>query len=337
MKILRRLALFAFVPALVTTAVGYVAWKSYPAQFRAHSRLHVVAHSPRVVVRSGETEPEVDYNRFKQTQQALVKSQLILGAALRDKTVSAYRMIREQADPVAWLQDNLEVNFIADSEVMEIALSGDDPNEVAGIVNAIKKVYIDEVINVDAKRRQERHSKLKKIKESYQEMLHQRRATLRTLNESATGHDHLGLTGLDRSELLNLYNGLWTKRVDLQLERAEAEAGLPQRQDAEVGAVAKGKDRITERLASLTAQEKVIDERLEQMAGEIRKAAVRALDQEELKEEIGQLEDVRRTINAEVEALNIELQAPPRVRTIEDASPPSTRSRRALWGRLASR
>ncbi len=52
---------------------------------------------------------------------------------------------------------------------MEISLSGDDPQELAGIVNAVKKAYMDEVVNVDTKRRTDRHGKLKKIKEQYTE------------------------------------------------------------------------------------------------------------------------------------------------------------------------
>ena len=90
----------------------------------------------------------------------------MLNAALQDKEVSKYRMVREQIDPIAWLQENLKVEFIAGSEVMEISLSGDDPHELAGIVNAVKKAYMEEVVNVDTKQRTDRHDQLKKIKET---------------------------------------------------------------------------------------------------------------------------------------------------------------------------
>ncbi len=73
---------------------------------------------------------------------------MALNAALRDSAVSNYRMIREQVDPIEWLQQNLKVEFIANSELMEISLIGEDPQELAGIVNAVKKAYIEEVVNV---------------------------------------------------------------------------------------------------------------------------------------------------------------------------------------------
>ncbi len=128
---------------------GPAAWFLVPpAKFKAQARLQVAAQPPKVLFRTVETGHErEDYRRYQNTQQTLVKSQLALNAALQDKEVSKYRMIREQVDPIAWLQENLKVEFIAASEVMEISLSGDNPHELAGIVNAVKKAYIDEVVN----------------------------------------------------------------------------------------------------------------------------------------------------------------------------------------------
>jgi hypothetical protein len=53
----------------------------------------------------------------------------------------------------------------------------------------------------------------------------------------------------------------------------------------------------------------------------MRAAADRDLDV--TKDEIAQLEDVSRKVGAEVEALNVELAAPARIRIIENAVPPS--------------
>jgi capsular polysaccharide biosynthesis protein len=340
MRLWKNERFIAFVIALVTVAGGFVVWNWYHPKFRAHARLLVAAHPPAILFKTGETDVDLDYTRFKSTQQALVKSQLVLNAALMDKNVSKYRIIRDQIDPIAWLQDNLEVAFVQESEVMEIALSGDESDEVAGVVNAVKKAYMDEVVNVDTKRRADRHAKLRKIKDEYGEALHERRKRLRQLNESALEGDRLGLAGLERSELLSLYNGLWTKRVEIQLQRAEAETelkGHPRDPGAGSDGARTEIKRIEGQLAGLAAQQTTIDERLEQMAKVIRNAAIRALDLESLKIEITQLEDTSRKVAAEVEALNVELSAPPRVRTIEDAVPPLTRSRESLWGRLTSR
>jgi hypothetical protein len=43
---------------------------------------------------------------------------------------------------------------------------------------------------------------------------------------------------------------------------------------------------------------------------------------EQIKAEIASMEDVDRKVGAEIEALNIELEVPARIRVVEDAVPP---------------
>jgi len=328
MRIWKRFNLVSLLLALILTGGGYVVWKWHTAKFKAQARVQVAEQEPRVLFQTVETETRDDYRRYQSTQLALVKSRLVLNAALQDQKVYRYRAVRELIDPIKWLQDNLEVQFVAGSEVMEIALSGDDPDEVAGLVNAVKKAYMDEIVLYDVKRRAERHATLKSIQEKYRELLKERREMLRKRPVTAASDDRLTVAGLERPELLSLHHGLWTQRIDLQLERAEAEARLARRKKAVGPAtdpVRKEIDRIEDLLAGLTAQEKVIDEGLEQMAGEIRRAGNQALEREQLKIDIASIEDIYRKVTAEVEAMNVELEATPRIRTIEDAVPPHSR------------
>jgi uncharacterized protein involved in exopolysaccharide biosynthesis len=328
MRIRKRFELVSFLLALILAGGGYAVWKLYPGKFKAQARLQVATQVPRILFQTVETAIEDDYKRYQNTQLTLVKSQLVLNAALRDSGVRTYRMIREQVDPIAWLQDNLKVEFIAGSEVMEIALSGDDPNEVVGLVNAVQKAYMDEVVNFDRKLRRDRYDRLKKIKDRYRDNLKERRGALRNLTETGEGDDRLRVAGLEGAEWLRLYQGLWTQRVDLQMERAEAEARLARCKTAAGSAtdpVRKEIERLEGRLADLIAREKVLDERREQMAHRVRKAADQEPKREELKDGIAPIEDVYRKVAAEVEALNVELEAPPRVRLIEEAAPSKPR------------
>jgi len=336
MRIWKRFSLVLFVLALIITGGGYVAWKMlYPAKYKAQARLLVAARPPMVLFHTVETEGKEDYKRYQNTQQALVKSQLALNAALRDREVSRYRLVRDQVDPIRWLQDNLNVEFIAESELMEISLTGEDPQELAGLVNAVKKAYIDEVVNRDIKMRTARFDQLKKLRAQYGELLRERREALRKLSEPATSDDRRRVTGLERPELLSLQESLWRQRIDLQLDRARAESRLAQGRKAAGPATDSGRketDQIEETLAGLIAEEKVIDEELERMAGEIQKAANQVPNWEELNADIALLEGTYRKVCAEVEALTVELGAPSRIRTIEDAVPPLTRVALTPWG-----
>jgi succinoglycan biosynthesis transport protein ExoP len=246
MRIWNRLVLLAFIVVVVVLTGTYVIWKVSPTELRARALVQVAARPPRLLFGAGEIETPDDFRRDQKNQEVLVKSRLVVNAALQDPAVKGYRIIREQIDPVAWLERSLEVDFIQDSEIMEIALSGDDPIEIAGLVNAVAKAYVDEVTNAGARSRADRHAKLQKIKDKYDEMLKERR------------------------------------------ERLRANPG-------------------------------------------------RALDQVALESEIAAMADVAQKIGAELQTLAVELAAPPRVRTIENAVPPSAHSRGTLWGRLTSR
>ncbi len=200
MRFWTRSHLVSFVLALIVMGAGFVVWKFYHPTFKAHARLQVMEHVPRVLFHTVEIGGKEDYKRYQNTQQALVRSQLALSAALRDSEVSKYRMIRELVDPIGWLQDNLKVEFIADSELMEISLTGEDPRELAGIVNAVKTAYIEEVVNVDIKMRPARYDQLKKLKAEYAEGLKERRENLRKLVDTTGGDPGRHLRGFPDQE-----------------------------------------------------------------------------------------------------------------------------------------
>ncbi len=190
LRALRRRSVLALgVAILAALAVAPAAWYLVPsAKYRAQASLQVVAQPPKVLFQTMEAEAD-DYRRYQSTQQTLVRSRLVLNAALAEKEVSGYQMLKDRVDPIAWLQNELKIDFLSGSEVMEISLSGDFPEELAGLVNAVKKAYMDEVVDVNIKQRIARHAKLKQIKDRYVETLKEKRATLRKLAETVGSDD----------------------------------------------------------------------------------------------------------------------------------------------------
>ncbi len=425
----RRQTLALGVATLALGICGPTAWFAVPAgKFKAQARLILVALPPKVLFRTVETETSGgdDYKRYQSTQLTLVTSQLVLNAALLDKNVSKCRMIREQADPIAWLQENIKPTFVAGSEVMEISLMGDDPGQIASIVNAIKKAYMDEVVNVDTKRRADRHAKLKGIKESYAEILKERRERLRK-NAEAVGSDNPETLALKQQYIIQNANSLMTQLMTIQAEKRRLEAAAKARPQAEIeddaplespiaendindlidqsqvvralasdlakqeaayhehvlrwrqasrgggdatgrtlrDAVAATKAQLATKrrelrplaIRQLQAQNKVeqvkasnvgaqdlviLAELEKSLTAEIKTIQdqskslnVKTLDLTALSEEVTELQRTTSQVSAEVEALTVELQAPPRVRTIEDAVPPLTRDERRRYAVIA--
>jgi capsular exopolysaccharide synthesis family protein len=430
LRALRRRQTLALSVAILAAGIsGPAAWFAVPrAQCKAHARLQVSAQVPKVLYKTVETESlnGGDYRRYQTTQLTLVKSQLALNAALRDKEVSNYRMIREQIDPISWLQENLKVEFFADSEVMEVSLSGDRPEELAGIVNAVTKGYMEEAVNVDLKGRIERHDKLKKLKEHYEGILKERRRNLRNLAETV-GSDDKETLALRLQYALEHLAHVTRDLEDVQSEKRKALSRLktqPQREtemvegdrsisEAEIKRWIDGHPDIiklfdqlaedeallnqeTERLTSISRRAasdpmlrrlrvnlKAAQKPLKTRRAELRRVAIEALREKKVsdqvarsdldKQSLAMLEDLEQRLNVEiktitdgnqvltnktldlqsdqddiaqlqhlasqvvteVEALNVELGAPPRIRPIEAAVPPRTRDEKKRLATIA--
>jgi polysaccharide biosynthesis transport protein len=418
LRALRRRQLLALGVAILLTSIGGpAAWFLVPpAKFTTQARLQVAAQPPRVLFQTEENGVG-DYHRYQTTQQTLVASRLVLNAALQDPKVGLSRTIREQADPIAWLQKELKIVFVAGSEVMEIALSGNDPNEITDLVNAVKSAYMDEVVNVDTKLRAQRHSKLKQIGEKYAEMLKERRETMRKLAETVGSDDRKTLAlrqqyamehvAYLQKELLEIQsqkrraearNKMRSRReettgetsaptiTEVDIERAidqdpdianligkvadleekfnmeKAHLGRVARNAAsdpvlvrmrgELGATRKSlasrrKEMRSQVIRQLEKQEKVeqlaqsgeteqdlamLNELEQGLNGELKSISVgnqalnvKTLDLQELQDTVAQMRNAADKVGAEVEALNVELDAPARIRLIEDAAVPLTR------------
>ena len=100
---------------------------------------------------------ELEFEIFKKTQLAKIYSYYVLQAALRNPVVAALPVFQNQPDPVAWLQENLEVDFPQDGEILAIRLRGPEShtNDLVLIVNEVTKAYEDEVVFADTQTRLE--------------------------------------------------------------------------------------------------------------------------------------------------------------------------------------
>ena len=229
LRALRRRSALALGVALLATGIAApAAWYLIPLAYKAEARLQVAVQPPKVVFSTVETQGAGggdEYKRYQSTQQTLVKSSLVLAAALRDRKVANFQMVRNQVDPIEWLQEKLKVEFVAGSEVMEISLNGGSPDEVAGIVNAVKKAYMDEVVNFDLKRRTERFDRLKKIKDNYAEMLKKKREIMRNLAESV-GSDDRQTLALRQQYAMEHLHYLQKELLDIQSQRRKVEAQI---------------------------------------------------------------------------------------------------------------
>lgn len=141
----RRWWLILVLGVLASGGVTIFAWRTIPVEYTATAWLQVSLERPRVIFETRDDDPLL---RNRQTQTTLVTSNRVLMAALQRPGISQLPYIRNQIDPVMWLRRNLRVRFADQAEILEISMTGDDPEQIAALVNAVKDAYMTEVGDV---------------------------------------------------------------------------------------------------------------------------------------------------------------------------------------------
>ena len=146
MHALRRRWILAGSMGLVAATLAAIAlWVLFPESTTSTALFQVSSEQPTVLNDAKRTEQTFDI--LQKTQMALLKSHFVLEEAVRPKGIASLSIFAGESDPVRWLQDNLQVSFPQQSEVLSISLTGDDPpEELEQLVNAVAKAYDDNVV-----------------------------------------------------------------------------------------------------------------------------------------------------------------------------------------------
>jgi len=212
-------------PAVVRALKPVLAKLSQPA---ASAYFRIAAQEAKVI--SGTGEPPERFTRdafeiYKNTQAQLLKSRFVLTAALRKPEVAKLQSVRQQGDPIRWLQNQLQVSFPGDAEIMKVSLAGEEPKESVPLLNAIVDAYLGEVVDVERKRRNDR---LNELDDVYDEKCQQVR---RKMNEFRTLADNLGTGSPEAVKLkqqiaLRRFGDVQAARFGTQSARRRAEGEL---------------------------------------------------------------------------------------------------------------
>jgi len=162
-KALRRRWMLGVVLGCVTGLTAAVlAWFFLPMGYDVAAFVQVDRTPPSVMGNHGYLDPK-ESDAFRQNQAVMVKSELVLFQALREKNyrLRNLSLISNRPDKAKWLQGNLRVGFSGDSELMSIAMRGDYPNEMLEIVNTVTETYLKEVVDNQLKQKREEVQTLK--------------------------------------------------------------------------------------------------------------------------------------------------------------------------------
>lgn len=231
-KALRRRWLLAGCLGIVfATMAALSAWQLVPStkgKYTARTTLEVAATAPRVMFNTSEVRS--DFASYQRKHLALIRSRLVLGVALRQPEVAELEVVRDQADPVFWLEKALKVDFQTAPEVLTISMSGNNSDELLLLVRAVKEAYFQEVVQKEENQRRAHFEELKKLKKSYDEDLKQKLDAFTKLAENAGSDDAQTLKfkhryaieqlALAEKELMQLQFKLGEARSELKVQQA---------------------------------------------------------------------------------------------------------------------
>lgn len=213
-------------PAVVRALKPVLAKLSQPA---ASAYLRIAAHEPKLMFKTAEAPPERftrdAFDIYKSTQAELLKSPYVLIAALREAEIAKLQCVKRRDAPVRWLQNEVQVSFPGDAEIMKVSLAGDGPKESALLLNAIVRAYLREVVDEERKRRNDR---LNELDDVYSEKYQQVR---RKMNEFRKLAEALGTGGPEALKLkqqiaLRRFGDVQTAHFRTQLAQSRAEGEL---------------------------------------------------------------------------------------------------------------
>jgi hypothetical protein len=298
---------FRWVPTALLLVLALSGWA---AAFVAYTRnkqsespsgpgavvvFHIAGTPPAVLPERGAADA-AEFESYRTTQSVLVRRRLILNAVLKQPGVANLGVVRAQADPLAWLEDNLRVSF-GPAEMMRVEIDGEPVEELKTILEALAKAYLAGVDERDNGARRERLRKLEETNRAYRtelERFHKRIDSIAHILGSSNGATLAAMAAFLKEEFRDAIRELADIQNQIQLLDVEMNGDGPE----------------AKRLARQLALAKA---RVDDIRKQIEKCSEYRLELENLKSLIGQTEKLSGSIGETIERLKIELGAPPRV------------------------
>lgn len=137
-----------FCGSLLGTAGALAAWELLASKYESYAMLQVTS-VPTALANQNATQARTDFATYVKTTSALIKSEFVLNAALRD--IKDLPTIKAQSDPIKYLDEEIMVTWQDGSEVIRVTFKGHEPQDAKKIVDAVQNAFIKEVVEKDIK------------------------------------------------------------------------------------------------------------------------------------------------------------------------------------------
>ncbi|MEO2088226.1 MAG: hypothetical protein ABGY75_01845, partial [Gemmataceae bacterium] len=173
---------------LVAAVTAAAVWLFLPLPRLTGYMTFQVSAAPNTLITPVGSD-RADFQMYRQRQAAAVKSRMVLNKALNQPGVAALPMLREQPDPVNWLDTQVRVDFRPGPELMRVTLEGDDADQVKAILDAIGTAYLDDMRNRETSQKRNEKQLVEKTLKAYADELAIQQQEIRHIEESVGAAD----------------------------------------------------------------------------------------------------------------------------------------------------
>jgi capsular exopolysaccharide synthesis family protein len=156
---------------LAVPAAGLV-WLIAPTNFDVAGYLHV--GDPPSVASGEKPRNASEYESFRKTQVALIKSVGVLSEALKTPGVADLPMLVNRSEPIKFLEDEISVTAPMETELLQIRMQGKDAQQLVKIVNAVRQSYLDNIVNGEQIQKLRRISLIERQYKDSMDQMHQK-------------------------------------------------------------------------------------------------------------------------------------------------------------------
>ncbi len=157
--------MIVFCGTLLGAAGAALAWELLASKYESYALLQVSSVPTALANQNNPNQARTDFVTYLKTTSALLKSEFVLTAALRE--IKDLPTIKSQSDPIKYLDEELLVTWQDGSEVIRVSFKGHEPQDAKKIVDAVQKAFMNEVVQRDV---QEKQRFLKSVEDAQVEM-----------------------------------------------------------------------------------------------------------------------------------------------------------------------
>jgi len=280
---------------------------------RVIATLKVAREVESMATGESQTMSDAAWKTFCNSQIAMLKSDWLLQNALRDPTIANLSILGSPRRSRSWLQKNLRVGFVGESEFLYVLLyckpSEADEAQARQIVDATVKTYLAEVkyrnnvrhevpILTLTRRLDALDKDIARKMEDYLDMAKQLGSAQAEGGNNVSQQILLNQIERIESELMRLENEKYKELANAKPDNAELSK---------------------KNFELLGARREDLERRRDKLMQELHTSGEESVDLTRAKSELDQLQQITRDMRTRLNALEIDRSAPPRIEQIHPA------------------